>query len=172
MFVQNPISSIWTSKEMSSEVKSKLNASNIECLRTGASKKQSCPMSSTWKKRICRLGWILWKAGRILYSHILIDRNLKKENLKRVFYKFWQNLRGYNICHITISIWHFSNWQKNVSWTEKSTHIRKKRVTKLETSLKKGQKVLRLSLCRIVPYVDVTGWHSSYITQNHRAVGR
>ena len=95
MSLQNPISSIWTSKEMSSEVKSKLNASNIECLRTGASKKQSCPMSSTWKKRICRLGWILWgeycgRLGGSCTHTISLTVIWKKENLKIVFYKFWE----------------------------------------------------------------------------------
>ena len=42
MFLRNSISSIWKSKEMSSEVKRGQNAGNIECLRPGggAPKKQ------------------------------------------------------------------------------------------------------------------------------------
>ena len=35
MFLRNSISSIWKSKEMSSEVKRGQNAGNIECLRPG-----------------------------------------------------------------------------------------------------------------------------------------
>lgn len=115
------------------------------CGRLGGSCTHTISLTVIWKKKI-------WKEFSINF-----DKG---------------NLRGDNICHITISIWHFSNWQKTSAGLKKVHISEKKRVKKLETSLKKGQKVLRLSLCRIVPYVDVTGWHSSYITQNHRAVGR